>query len=75
MKTIANLSDIARQMISLTLLVLEPRKMNYTLTYSSALTAKVIIRWTLTNVYSGNTGLTVTSTIRKLLRSIKTKLS
>jgi len=72
LKTIINLGGVARQMTSLTLLVLKPRKVNYALMCLSALTAEAITMQTLTNVHSGNTGLTVTSTTRKSLRSMKT---
>jgi len=60
-------------MTSLTLLILKSRKANHALTHSSALTAKVITRYALTNIYSGKTGLTVTGTTRKSLRSVKTE--
>ena len=75
LKTITNLGNVVRQMTSSTLFILKPRKANYALIYSSALTTEVITRQTLNNVRSRNTGLTMTGITRKLSRSVKTKPS
>ena len=73
LKTIINLGGTAKPMNKWTHHTLKQKKMNYVCMFSNVLTAVAIIRWTLTFVYSGDTGSTVNDIIKNILRSVKTE--
>ena len=72
LKTIVNLGGVTKPTKKQTHHALKQKKMNYVYMFSNALTAIVIIRQTLIFVCSRNTGLTMNSTTKNILRSMKT---
>jgi len=71
LNTIGNLDGVVRQMTRSTLQDWKRKKENYALTHSNAQIAKEIIKWTPTNVCSGDTGSIENSNRRSMLRSMK----
>ena len=67
LNTINTLLGAVKQIIRLTCLGWKSNRVNYALILSNTLTAKVIIRQTLTSVFFGNIG----SIINGILKSIK----
>jgi len=70
-KIIVNLVGAAKPMKKQTHHALKQKRVNYVHTHSSVPIIEVITRWTPIYVYLGNTGSTVNSTTKSILRFIK----